>query len=173
MKSRGMNHIGLMTHDIEKTVSFYQDVLGFEPMAYYLREVAGGSLRQVFFDLGNGQSLEFAQAHSVEGIADDFDTGINNGLGVGTSLGIGAIHFAFDADSLEELDARKATLEAAGYPVLGPIDLDWMQSIYFVDPNGIQLEFACTIREVPGHAYFEPTRTEQWSELAATAAVGA
>ena len=39
VQNRGMNHIGLITHDIDKTIDFYQNVLGFEPIAYYLREL--------------------------------------------------------------------------------------------------------------------------------------
>ena len=54
VQNRGMNHIGLITHDIDKTIDFYQNVLGFEPIAYYLRELQPGNIRQVFFDLGNG-----------------------------------------------------------------------------------------------------------------------
>ena len=171
MKSRGMNHFGLMTHDIDGTIEFYQGVLGFEPMAYYVREVGDGHVRQVFFDLGNGQSLEFAQCHNIEGVPDDFDTGINDGLGVGKpAYGVGLIHFAFDVDSPEELEARKARLEAAGVAVLGPLDLDWLLSIYFLDPNGVQLEFAYTVKSVPGNSYLEPVRTDTWRQLKAEAA---
>ncbi|MEM7412154.1 MAG: VOC family protein [Myxococcota bacterium] len=168
MQPRGMNHFGLMTHDIDTTIEFYQKVLGFEPIAYYLREVGEGHLRQVFFDLGNSQSLEFAQSHGIADIADTFDAGINAGLGVRT--GVGMIHFAFDVDSLEELEARKSKLEAAGVDVIGPLDLDWLHSIYFRDPNGVQLEFSYTVKSVPGESYLEPVNTEKWRELKAEAA---
>ena len=50
-------------------------------------------------------------------------------------------------------------------PVLGPIDLDWLHSLYFLDPNGIQLEFACTNRSVPGDEYLEPMRSDLWQQL--------
>ena len=163
--SRGMNHIGLMTHDIDKTIDFYKNVLGFEPMAYYLRDLQPGHVRQVFFDLGNGQSLEFLQAHNVSAIPDSVDVGINEGLGIGQELGVGLIHFAFNVESMEELEARKTDLEAAGYEVLGPLDLDWMQSIYFTDPNGLQMEFAFTPKDGPSEAYLEPIKTEQWQAL--------
>jgi len=165
VKNSGMNHIGLMTHDIDKTIDFYQNVLGFEPMAYYLRDLQPGHVRQVFFDLGNGQSLEFLQAHNVDAIPKNVDVGINDGLGIGRQLGVGLIHFAFNVDTMDELAARKADLEEAGYEVLGPLDLDWMHSIYFTDPNGVQLEFAFTPKDGPNASYLEPVKTEQWRKL--------
>ena len=164
--NKGMNHLGLVTHSIEETVDFYQHVLGFEPIAYYVREVNGGHLRQVFFDLGDGQSMEFAQAHDIGDIRNDYDPSINEGLGIGKSLGAGLIHFAFHTETLEELNARKESLESAGVAVLGPIDLDWVHSIYFTDPNGIQLEFACTQRFPPGEGYLDASQTELWHQLA-------
>lgn len=167
MKSRGMNHFGLMTHDIDKTIDFYRDILEFEPIAYYIRELEEGHLRQVFFDLGNGQSLEFAQNHGSSTISDDFDAGMNDGLGIGKLYGVvGMIHFAFDVESVEELNARKEKLEAVGVEVFGPLDLDWLDSIYFYDPNGIQLEFAYTKKFPPGDNYFEAAKSDQWKELA-------
>ena len=36
MNNKGVSPVGLMTHDIDETISFYTDVLGFEPIAYYV-----------------------------------------------------------------------------------------------------------------------------------------
>lgn len=166
LKGTGMNHLGLATHDIDRTIEFYQGVLGLEPVAYYLRELGEGYMRQVFFDLGNGQTLEFAQPHNVEGIADGFDAGINEGLGCGKLFGVGLIHFAFNVESMDELEERRRRLEAAGCEILGPIDLDWLHSFYFTDPNGIQLEFAYTVKETPGEAYLEAQNSDLWKSLA-------
>lgn len=165
MNNKGMSHFGLMTHDIDETIAFYTEVLGFEPIAYYVREIGEGHLRQVFFDLGNGQSLEFAQSHNVPGIKDEFDAGINEGLGIDPAIGIGFIHFAFRVDSMEELNAKQARLEKNGVKAIGPLDLDWMQSIYFADPNGVQLEYAYINRPVPGEEYMSPIQSDTWQRL--------
>ena len=172
MRSRGMNHFGLMTHDLDRTIEFYRDVLGFDPVAFYLREnpEANAHIRQAFFDLGNGQSLEFAQSHGMPGFGEDFDPGINEAMGTVLGFGVGAIHFAFDAASKEEVEDRKKALEANGVEVLGPIDLDWVYSIYFKDPNGVQLEFAYTVRFPPGDDYLEPVKTDTWQRLKAETA---
>ena len=49
-------------------------------------------------------------------------------------------HLALRVDSVAELQAAKARLQAAGVEVLGVTDHHIIQSIYFFDPNGIRLE---------------------------------
>ena len=58
-------------------------------------------------------------------------------------------HFAFEAGSLENLLALKAALEQHGVAVRGVEDHEgWCRSIYFTDPNGLQLEYCCLAREL-------------------------
>jgi catechol-2,3-dioxygenase len=51
-------------------------------------------------------------------------------------------HIAFEVGSVEELEATKARLEAAGIEVVGITDHTIFKSIYFFDPNGHRLELA-------------------------------
>ena len=51
-------------------------------------------------------------------------------------------HIALEVDTVEELEATKARLEAAGIPVIGVTDHTIFKSIYFFDPNGHRLELA-------------------------------
>ena len=134
----GYNHIDLGTRDMEGTRRFYEDVMGFPLARADLVEVEGeGCYRHFFFDLGGGQLLGFFSAEDVEG-APEFDTSINRGLGVRD----GTYHFAFQADSLAELEAIKNRLAKHGVEVRGPYDHEgWSKSIYFKDPNGLQLEY--------------------------------
>jgi hypothetical protein len=39
-------------------------------------------------------------------------------------------------------------LLAKGVPVTDIVNHEWAQSIYFVDPNGISLEYCCLTRDV-------------------------
>lgn len=139
-KALGLNHIDLGTKDMEATRAFYEDVLGFPLARADLVELGNkGVMQHFFFDIGNGQLLGFMSGENVEGYPKDFDSGINKGLG----LMPGVYHFAFNADSLETLAATKQRLEAHGVAVRGPVDHEgWSKSIYFEDPNGLQLE-AC------------------------------
>ena len=133
----GFNHIDLGTKDMEATRAFYEDVLGFPLVRADLVELEKGCMKHYFFDIGNGQLLGFMSGEDVAGWPRDFDSGINRGLG----LMPGVYHFAFNSDSLEGLEATKKQLEAHGIAVRGPVDHEgWSKSIYFEDPNGLQLE---------------------------------
>ncbi len=134
----GFNHIDLGTKDMEATRAFYEDVMGFPLVRADLVELGDkGVMKHYFFDIGNGQLLGFMSGEDVEGYPRDFDSGINRGLG----LRQGVYHFAFNSESQEALEAAKARLQEHGVEVRGPVDHEgWSQSIYFEDPNGLQLE---------------------------------
>jgi catechol 2,3-dioxygenase-like lactoylglutathione lyase family enzyme len=128
----------LGTKNMEVTRAFYEDVLGFPLVRADLVELGNrGVMKHYFFDIGNGQLLGFMSGEDVEGYPKDFDSGINKGLG----LMQGVYHFAFNAESMDALEAAKQRLLAHGVAVRGPVDHEgWSQSIYFEDPNGLQLE---------------------------------
>jgi catechol 2,3-dioxygenase-like lactoylglutathione lyase family enzyme len=53
MDNKGFSHIGLSTHDLDKTRAFYEGVLGFKPIvADTITIEEGGRLRHLFFDIG-------------------------------------------------------------------------------------------------------------------------
>jgi glyoxylase I family protein len=144
LKTRGFNHIDLGTRDMEATRAFYEDVLGFPLVRADLVEIAdNGTLRHFFFDVGNGQLMGFMSGEDVNGYPKEFDSGINRGLG----LAQGVYHFAFDAESEHDLERIKQHLESHGVKVRGPVDHEgWSKSIYFLDPNGLQLEVCHLLR---------------------------
>jgi catechol 2,3-dioxygenase-like lactoylglutathione lyase family enzyme len=144
MKCLGLNHIDLGTKNMEATRKFYEEVLGFPLVRADLVELGKrGVMKHFFFDIGNGQLLGFMSGEDVEGYPKDFDSGINKGLG----LMPGVYHFAFNCDSLESLDATQKRLQEYGVEVKGPVDHEgWSKSIYFEDPNGLQLECCHLLR---------------------------
>jgi glyoxylase I family protein len=121
---RGIHHAALICSDVERTIAFYQDVLGF-PLVELVenRDYPGSS--HFFFDLGNKTLLGFF----------DFP-----GLGLDPGVeSIGSVqHIAISSprDRWEEVQAR---LEEAGVAYAGP-DLGIEESMYFKDPDGIQIE---------------------------------
>ncbi len=56
--ARGLHHTALISSDVERTVRFYQDVLGF-PLTELIenRDYPGSS--HFFFDIGNGNLIAF------------------------------------------------------------------------------------------------------------------
>jgi glyoxylase I family protein len=121
---RGIHHAALICSNVEQTIQFYQGVLGF-PLVELVenRDYAGSS--HFFFDLGNRTLLGFF----------DFP-----GLGLGPGVeSIGSVqHIAISAprDRWEQVRER---LDAEGVTYAGP-DLGIEESMYFKDPDGIQIE---------------------------------
>jgi glyoxylase I family protein len=121
---RGVHHLALVCQDVEETIRFYQDFLGF-PLVELVenRDYAGSS--HFFFDIGNRNLLGFF----------DFP-GLGNPPYEET---IGAVqHLALSIDR-EQFDAAKAKLDEAGVDYLGP-DRGAEDSLYLRDPNGVGLE---------------------------------
>ncbi|MDT4917704.1 MAG: glyoxylase family protein [Pseudonocardiales bacterium] len=122
--ARGIHHAAFVCRDVEETIRFYQELLGF-PLVELVenRDYTGSS--HFFFDLGNATLLGFF----------DFP-GHDHQPYIET---IGALqHLAISVDA-EQFDAAKAKLEAAGVEYLGP-DRGVLDSMYFRDPNGMGLE---------------------------------
>ena len=145
MSDKGFSHIGLSTLDLDKTRDFYENVLGFKPVRCDIITVKeGGRIRHIFFDTGRDQLLAFMEANDIAGVPKDYDAGINRGLGVPGAF----YHFAFEAGSEAALVEKRNELVARGVDVTDVVDHDWAKSIYFKDPNGLQLEFCCYTRNL-------------------------
>lgn len=147
MQQMGFNHIDLATTDMAATRAFYEGVLGFRCVRTDILEIeAGGTAEHAFFDCGDGQMIAFASTENAPGRwPANLDTSLSKGLG----LGRGVYHFAFEAGSYENLERLKAELESKGVEVRGIEDHEgWCHSIYFVDPNGLQLEYCWVCREL-------------------------
>jgi catechol 2,3-dioxygenase-like lactoylglutathione lyase family enzyme len=155
---KGMHHLGLATHDMDKTLEFYENVLGFRASVCEMIEPeAGGALRHAFLDCGNGELIAFMEPNEIEGLGD-FDPGINRGLGIRG----GMIHFAFRCDDETELLQKRADLQGKGVEVTDVVDHRWCKSIYFRDPNGIQLEYCCYTVEL-GEEHTAQRFSERWT----------
>jgi catechol 2,3-dioxygenase-like lactoylglutathione lyase family enzyme len=145
MSHKGFSHIGLSTLDLDQTRAFYEGVLGFKPVRCDTIKVKeGGQIRHIFFDTGRDQLLAFMEARGVPGVPAEYDAGINRGLGVPSAF----YHFAFETGSEPGLEQKRNDLIAKGVKVSEIVDHDWAKSIYFKDPNGMQLEYCCYTREL-------------------------
>jgi catechol 2,3-dioxygenase-like lactoylglutathione lyase family enzyme len=118
---RGLHHTALISSDVERTVRFYQDVLGF-PLTELIenRDYPGSS--HFFFDIGHGNLLAFF----------DFP-----GLDVGPYAEVlgGLHHMAISVDP-ERWATLVERLTEAGieHAVHSGV------SVYFRDPDGARIE---------------------------------
>ena len=141
--TRGVHHLALVTDDMAKTIDFWVDVLGM-PLVHAMKVPPGlgtgagnrgnppyEALRHYFFDMGGNGLVAFFEVPK----GAEPEAGRNH---VG-----GMQHCAFTVSELRfrEVEAR---LRTHGVDYIGPIpQLPGLLGIYFYDPNGIRLEFAC------------------------------
>ncbi len=119
--AQGIHHMALLCSDVERTVRFYQDVLGFPLTEIFENRDYKGS-NHFFFDIGNGNLLAFF----------DFP-----GLDVGPYAEVlGGLHHVAISITPEEWDKARARLDEAGVPYM----LESGTSMYFRDPDGARLE---------------------------------
>ena len=145
MSNKGFSHIGLSTLDLDKTREFYETTLGFKVVRCDIIKIKeGGNIRHMFIEVGRDQLIAFMEPNNVDAIPVDYDTGINEGLGVPGPF----YHFAFEAGSVPALEAKRLELIGKGLTVTDVVDHEWAKSIYLKDPNGISLEFCCLTRDV-------------------------
>ena len=145
MNQKGFSHIGLSTLDLDATRDFYENILGFKAVRCdTIRVKEGGQIRHIFFDTGRDQLLAFMEARGIPGVPEEYEAGINRGLGVPSAF----YHFAFEAGTKSGLEAKRQELLEKGVAVSEVTDHDWAKSIYFKDPNGMQLEYCCLTRDL-------------------------
>jgi glyoxylase I family protein len=121
---QGIHHLALICRDVEETIQFYQEFLGF-PLVELVenRDYAGSS--HFFFDIGDRNLLGF------------FDFPGHEHPAFTETIG-GVQHLAISI-SPEQYEAARKKLDEAGVPYLGP-DRGVEESMYFRDPNGVGLE---------------------------------
>lgn len=127
---RGINHLALVTTDMDSTVRFWHGVLG----ARLVTTIGTDSFRHYFFEFGPEQTVAFFEYRDA-----DFEP-FSKPAGVPDPRAVQFDHLSFnlaDEQALEELAAR---LKEHGCEVTDVVDHDVMHSIYFTDPNGIALE---------------------------------
>ena len=121
---RGIHHAALICSDVERTIQFYQGLLGF-PLVELVENRDYNGSTHFFFDLGNQTLLGFFDFPGL---------GLNPGV---ESIGsVQHIAISVPRDRWEQLRAK---LDDAGVTYFGP-DQGIVESMYFKDPDGIQIE---------------------------------
>src|SRR2546425_9122435 len=136
MANKGFSHIGLSTLDLDKTRDFYENVLGFKTVRFDAIEIEeGGQIRHLLMDTGRDQLIAFMEARGVPGIPEEYDAGINRGLGLPSAF----YHFAFEAGSAAALEQKRQDLIAKGGPVAEVVDHKWAPTHSFKDSKSLPL----------------------------------
>ncbi len=119
--ARGLHHTALISSDVERTIHFYQDLLGF-PLTELIENRDYPGSTHFFFDIGNSNLLAFF----------DFP-----GLDVGPYAEVlgGLHHMAISVEpgKWQEI-VRRLDDEGVEYVIHSEV------SVYFRDPDGARME---------------------------------
>jgi catechol 2,3-dioxygenase-like lactoylglutathione lyase family enzyme len=176
----GVNHLALVCRDMARTVDFYTNVLGM-PLVKTI-ELPADLGQHFFFDCGGGDHLAFFwfpdAPERVPGVSGPVARPDNGDL----TSAIGSMnHVAFTVP-VEKIEEYRDRLIAAGVECSEIWNHDdseiglseevhpgvFIRSVYFQDPDGILLEFACWTRALgaPGDVRHEPARAAERAGLA-------
>ncbi len=125
---RGINHLALVTPDMDATTRFYAGVLGMRLVSTLM----AGPMRHYFFEISPGNTIAFFE---IEG-AETFE----KGAGTPIDLPVQLDHLSFNVPDEHALELLRKRLLTAGCEVTEVVDHGIMRSVYFTDPNGIALE---------------------------------
>ena len=126
----GVNHLALVTNDMDKTVRFYHGVLGMPLVA----TIAAGPMRHYFFRIGPHSTIAFFEwaGSEIEPYAKPA------GMPMNGRVQFDHVSFTLpDEEALLELQRR---LKEHDVEITRVVDHDFIHSVYFTDPNGIALE---------------------------------
>ncbi len=129
----GMAHAAITVGDMEKSLRFYEEALGFR-RAFELKRPATGEPWIIYLNIAPGQFLELFYGGAE-------DNPWRGGL-------IGFNHLCFEVD---DIDAAVQRIKAAGFPVDSEprqgSDHNWQAWVR--DPNGIRIELMKIMPDSP------------------------
>jgi catechol 2,3-dioxygenase-like lactoylglutathione lyase family enzyme len=128
----GFNHVATLTTDMNLTVGFYEQA--FEAVVIHEIEKSEHHPWMKILDLGGGGYLNVFEVPADEIIGERRRQG-----------GRGAIdHYALSVDSRDTLEQVKTRLQQSAAQEVGEIQqLGSELSLFFRDPDGMELEVCC------------------------------
>lgn len=155
---RGVNHLALVCADMQRTIDFYEGVLGLPLMMTV--DLPNGMGHHFFFDIGNGDTLAFFAFTDVRPTPPEALPVALPGQGDFLSPPGTMNHVAFNVapDKIHEYARRlrERGVEVSKVTKHDNSEAGWakvdhpgvfLKSVYFFDPDGVLLEFAAWLRD--------------------------
>lgn len=121
MKVRKLNHAVLRVRDVDRSLAFYTDVLGFETVARI------------------GNAMAFMRAPGSENHHDLGLARVGPNAPPPNERGVGLYHLAWEVDDIAALREVRGVLQARN-AISGASDHGATKSIYGYDPDGNEFE---------------------------------
>jgi catechol 2,3-dioxygenase-like lactoylglutathione lyase family enzyme len=125
---RGINHLALVTNDMDATVRFYHGVLGMR----LVTTLKAGPMRHYFFETAPGNTVAFFEVKRAQPFTAP--------AGMPDKRKAQFDHLSFNLADEESLHDLQRRLKEHGCEVTDVVDHGVVRSIYFNDNNGIALE---------------------------------
>ncbi len=122
MPVQRLNHAVLYVRDIDRSVAFYADALGFRPVV----EFPGAAFLQA---PGSNNDHDLGL----------FEVGVDAGPSPAGRTTVGLYHLAWEVDTLDELERIANRLAELG-ALAGASDHSTTKALYARDPDGIEFE---------------------------------
>jgi catechol 2,3-dioxygenase-like lactoylglutathione lyase family enzyme len=133
----GVNHLAMVTNDMDGTVRFYHGVLGMPLVA----TIAVGPMRHYFFRLGARSTIAFFEW-------GDADIGtFEKPAGMPFTFPAQFDHVSFTLPDEAALEALRDRLDAYDVEITRVVDHGFVRSVYFHDNNGIALEASWWVKD--------------------------
>lgn len=124
----GFNHVATLTSDMERTVKFYRDAFGAELV--FEMDAKGDHPRMSILDLGGGAALNVFEVAAGDIVGERRRQGHRGAID----------HYALAVESKAVLEGVKQRLVDAGAEIgeIQRLGNEW--SLFFRDPDGMELE---------------------------------
>ena len=157
----GLHHFAWRCRDAEETRHFYEDILGM-PLVHLIHKDTVPSTGEycpyvhIFFRMHDGSHIAF------------FDLGDDVAALPSANTPAWVNHIALRVGTLQDLQTMHARLVGHGIEVIGIVDHDqYIESIYFFDPNGFRLELTVEVASkntVAAYALGAHQQLVNWNE---------
>jgi catechol 2,3-dioxygenase-like lactoylglutathione lyase family enzyme len=128
----GFNHVATLTTDMDRTVTFYEQA--FDAVVTFEMEKTDDHPWMKILDLGGGAALNVFHVPAEDIIGERRKQGHRGAID----------HYALAVDSAATLeDIRHRLLEAGAQEVGDVQQLGAELSVFFRDPDGMELEVCC------------------------------
>ncbi len=130
----GINHLAMVTGDMDATIRFWRDLLGLPMVA----GLGGAHYRHYFFSIAPHDMIAFFEWPEAEAVPLR-----DHGMPVHGPAAFD--HVSLEVVGDEDLRELKARLEAEGHWASEIVDHGFIHSLYAFDPNNIPIEFSCPV----------------------------
>jgi len=140
IKLTGLNHLAMVTGDMDNTIRFWRDLLGMRLIV----GIGKSGYRIYFFEISKEECIAFFEWPDVNPIPE-------KDAGVAIKGSVAFDHVSFGVETEDDLWKIKDKLDAVGLWVSEVIDHGFIHSIYTFDPNGISVEFSHDVEGINVH----------------------